>query len=329
MRVVFMGTPEFAAETLRALSEAGYELPLVVTRPDRRAGRGNKLAFSAVKEVALELGLEVYQPARIREPEVLERLAAASPDVIVVAAYGRILPPEILELAPLGCLNIHGSLLPAYRGAAPIQRAILEGRKVTGITIMKMDAGMDTGDILSQKVFVVPDAMDCGQLFEALSKLGARALLETLPAWADGRLEACPQPEEGVSYAAKLTREDERIDWGRTAREIRCQIRAFSPAPGANTLLNEKEIKILSAELIRPAEVYLTIEAGAPEALAGTVLGTIKGKGPVVAAGEGALLLTRLQPIGKKPMSGDAFVNGYRLTPGTRFSYAPAGKETP
>ncbi|MEA4892362.1 MAG: methionyl-tRNA formyltransferase [Peptococcaceae bacterium] len=318
MRVVFMGTPEFAAKALEALVEAGYELPLVVTQPDRRAGRGNKLAFSDVKAKALQLGLEVYQPDRIRAPEVLERLREAAPEAIVVAAYGRILPPEILELPPLGCLNIHGSLLPAYRGAAPIQRALLDGQKVTGVTVMKMDAGMDTGDMLLQKVYLVPEAMDCGGLFEALAELGARALLEALPAWAQGRLEARPQPAEGVSYAPKLGREEERIDWKETAEKIRCRIRAFSPAPGANTLFNGKEIKILSAERATEREGS-ALEAGGAGAPAGTVLRLIKGKGPVVAAGEGALLLTQLRPPGKNAMSGDAYVNGYRLSPGQRF----------
>ena len=319
MRVVFMGTPKFAAEALEALAQAGYELPLVVTQPDRPAGRGRKVTFSAVKEKALELKLEVYQPTRLKEPEVLERLLAAAPDVIVVAAYGRILPRTILDLPPLGCLNIHGSLLPAYRGAAPVQRAILEGQKVTGITIMKMDAGMDTGDILLQKVYLIPETMDCGGLFQALGELGARALLEALPAWAQGKLVPCPQPAEGVSYAAKLGREEERISWEETAPGIRNRIRAFAPAPGANARLKEKEIKLLAAEEFDPAEGKLTIKAGAPEALPGTVLGILKGRGPVVQTGRGALLLTKLAPAGKKAMSGDAFVNGYRVAAGERF----------
>ncbi len=323
MRVVFMGTPELAAEALAGLYEAGYELPLVVTQPDRPKGRGQKLAYSPVKELALSKGLEVFQPDSLKTPEALERIQAARPDVMVVAAYGRILPPAFLAAAPLGCINIHASLLPAYRGAAPIQWALLNGEKETGITIMQMDQGLDTGPILLQRKLSIPEDMDCGQLYHGLAQLGSRLLLEALPLWADGRLQAQAQSAEGATYAGRLERVHEAIDWRKTSAEIHSQIRAFSPLPGASAVLGDKEIKILAARVLTAEELAEIAPAAAKEYEAGLILGAARRRGPVVATGDGGLLLTSVQPVGKKPMDGWSWLNGSRLEAGQRFRTEP------
>ncbi|MEL7623615.1 MAG: methionyl-tRNA formyltransferase [Clostridiales bacterium] len=319
MRVVFMGTPELAAEALAGLYQAGYELPLVVTQPDRPKGRGQKLAFSPVKEFALSKGLAVFQPDSLKTPDALERILEARPDVMVVAAYGRILPPAWLEAAPLGCINIHASLLPAYRGAAPIQWALLNGEKETGITIMQMDQGLDTGPILLQRRLPIPGDMNFGQLYAALAQLGSQLLLEALPLWASGRLQAQPQPAEGGTYAVRLEREHEAIDWRKTSAEIHNQIRALSPLPGASAGLGGKEIKILAAQVLTLEELAGMTQEYEP----GSILGSIRRRGPVVATGDGGLLLTFVQPVGKKPMDGWSWLNGSRLEAGQRFHTEP------
>lgn len=324
MRIVFMGTPELAAECLEGLAKAGYEIPLVVTQPDRPKGRGQKLAYSPVKEKALELGLEVFQPRRVREASAIDILRKAAPDVIVVAAFGQILPKEILDLPPYGCINVHASLLPAYRGAAPIQWALLNGEKETGITIMKMDEGLDTGPMLFKKKMEITETMTGGQLYKALSELGSSALLEALPLWAAGQLIPEPQPNGNVSYAARLERSHERIQWAWPASRIMNQIRAFQPEPGAFTCWQGKEVKILSAEVLSTAaeaEMTLRFKEAMPnlEQLPGSVIGILRKQGPVIQTGEGALLLTRLKPVGKQPVDGASFVNGYRVEAGALF----------
>jgi len=323
-----MGTPGLAARALAGLYEAGYELPLILTQPDRPKGRGNKEALSAVKAYATGKGLTVYQPSRLSEPETIQRIRQAAPDAIVVAAYGKILPAALLEAAPLGCLNIHASLLPAYRGAAPIQWALLNGEKETGVTIMKIDEGVDTGPILLQKRLPVPEDMDHGGLYELLSDAGASLLLEALPLWAGGRLTPREQPAEGLSYAARLERAHEAIDWTQPAEAIRNRIRAFSPSPGASAHIGDKEIKILRAKALPDEEAAImlakssveTWRSSAPDRPApGLIIGAVRQAGPVVAAGEGSLLLTLVQPAGRKPMDGWAWLNGSRLAAGETF----------
>jgi methionyl-tRNA formyltransferase len=311
-----MGTPALAATALRALWTAGYALPLVVTRPDQPKGRGQRPGCSPVKALALELGLEVYQPAGLKENDAVERIRAAAPDVIAVAAYGGILPPALLAVPPLGCLNIHASLLPAYRGAAPIQWVLLEGEAETGVTIMKLDQGLDTGPILASRRLPIPADMDYGGLYEALSALGAALLLETLPRWAAGELTPQEQPAAG-SYASRLERRHERIAWRDGAVSIQNRIRAFSPWPGAYTTLEGKEIKILRAEAVQEPGQPTPAAGGA---VPGAVVDIWRRRGPVVATGQGRLLLTTLQPAGKRPVDGWAWLNGSRMTIGQRFA---------
>ncbi|HCP15742.1 MAG TPA: methionyl-tRNA formyltransferase [Peptococcaceae bacterium] len=324
MRIIFMGTPELAAHCLDGLAKAGYELPLVVTQPDRPKGRGQKLAFSPVKEKAMELGLPVFQPRRVREAEAVEFLRQIAPDVIVVAAFGQILPKAILDIPPLGCINVHASLLPAYRGAAPIQWVLLNGERETGITIMKMEEGLDTGPMLLQKKLRIPDTMTGGQLYDELSSLGRSALLEALPLWAEGRLEPIPQPAENVSYAVRLERNHEVIQWGLPATRLINQIRAFQPEPGAFTYWQGKEIKILEAQVLEPEEEAALIaqfHEKRPEqaCVPGMVIGILRKKGLAIKTGQGALLVTCLKPVGKQPMDGGSFINGYRVETGDLF----------
>lgn len=324
MRVVFMGTPELAAQCLDGLAKAGYELPLVVTQPDRPKGRGQKLAFSPVKEKAIALGLPVFQPRRVREAEAVEVLRQIAPDLIVVAAFGQILPKAILDIPPLGCINVHASLLPAYRGAAPIQWVLLNGEQETGITIMKMDEGLDTGPMLLQKKLRIPDTMTGGQLYDALSSLGSSALLEVLPLWAEGRLEPVPQPAENVSYAVRLERSHEVLHWGLPAPRLMNQIRAFQPEPGAFTYWQGKEIKILEAQILDSETESLLVKQWMekqPEqaCVPGMVIGILRKKGIVIKTGQGALLVTCLKPVGRQPMDGGSFINGYRVETGDLF----------
>lgn len=308
LKVVFMGTPALAAHSLKALVDHGYQVTLVITQPDRPQGRGKKVGMSEVKSQALELGLEVFQPEGLKEPGVLERIKEAQPEVIVVAAYGKILPEEILNLAPLGCLNIHASLLPQYRGAAPIQWVLLDGQKETGISIMKMEKGLDTGPVLLQKKIAIPEDMDGGGLYQALTHLGAEALLEALPLWADGKLSAVPQKEEEASYAPRILREHERLDWRQPAQSLVNQIRAMGPWPGAYAHWQDKEIKIIKAKAISSESLAESTvkEGGQP----GTILAIPRKQGPVIQTGKGALQLIVVRPVGKNEMSASSYLNG-------------------
>ena len=226
-----MGSPDFALSTLRALHE-NYSVVGVVTQPDRAAGRGRELKSPPVKTLALELGIPVIQPEKLREPEAMEQLRAWSPDVIVVAAFGQILRQDVLDLPKFGCINVHASLLPRWRGAAPINAAILHGDEETGITIMKMDAGLDTGPILTQRSVRIQPDETAGSLFETLSQLGADLLLDTLPGYISGEIKPRPQPEEGATYAGMLKKEDGLLDFSRPAEELERKVRAFNPWPG-------------------------------------------------------------------------------------------------
>jgi methionyl-tRNA formyltransferase len=303
-RVVFMGSPDFSVPSLRALVRRGesetrpYHVVGVVTQPDRPGGRGGKLAPPAVKEAALELGLALIQPGKLRETDAMEQLRAWQPDVIVVVAFGQILRPEVLSLPQFGCVNVHGSLLPRWRGAAPIQAAILGGDEETGITIMKMDPGIDTGPLLSQRATPIQPDDTAGTLFEKLSTLGADLLLETLPAYLARQIQPQPQPEEGATYARMLKKEDGRLDWALPARELARRVRAFNPWPGAFFDWQGGPLRVLGAH--------------AAEARAEPGQHLVYEKLPAFGTGEGRLVLDEVQPPGKKPMAGRAFLAGAR-----------------
>lgn len=297
-RIVFMGSPDFAVPVLAALA-GRYPLVGVVTQPDRPAGRGGTLKPPAVKEAALRLGLPVIQPEKLRQPEAMEQLRAWSPDVIVVAAFGQILRQNVLDLPPFGCVNVHASLLPRGRGAAPIQAAILAGDAETGVTIMKMDAGVDTGPILAQRALPIAPDETGGSLFEKLARLGADLLLETLPRYLNGDITPQPQPEEGVTYAPMLKKEDGLLDFSQSAAALERRVRAMNPWPGAYFEWRAAPLKVLRARVS---------DAQSPGA--GRRL-TVEGR-PALGCGEGILILEEVQPAGKKPMPGKAFLSGAR-----------------
>ncbi len=297
-RVVFMGSPDFAVPSLEALA-AGYSIVGAVTQPDRPAGRGGTLKPPAVKEAALRLGIPVIQPEKLRQPEALAQLQAWAPDLIIVAAFGQILRPAVLDLPPLGCINVHGSLLPRWRGAAPIQAAILAGDKETGITIMKMDPGVDTGPILSQRSITIASDETGGSLFEKMAKLGAELLVETLPRYLNGDLIPQPQPEEGATYAPMLKKEDGLLDFTQPAAALERRVRAMDPWPGAYFEWNGAPLKVLRASV-----------SGEKSPGAGSRL-TVQGR-PAVGTNEGILVLEEVQPAGKKSMPGKAFLAGAR-----------------
>jgi len=293
-----MGSPDFAVPCLEALA-GSYPVVGVVTQPDRPAGRGGSLRPPAVKEAALRLGLPVIQPEKLRQPEALEQLARWAPDVIVVAAFGQILRPNVLDLPRYGCVNVHGSLLPRWRGAAPLQAAILAGDRETGITIMKMDPGVDTGPILSQRALPIAADETGGSLFVRMAQLGADLLLETLPRYLAGELGPRPQPEQGATYAPMLKKEDGLLDLTRPAVELERRVRAMHPWPGAYFVWQGQPVKVLRAVLREQAS------PGAGRRLVVDGL-------PALGTGEGLLLLQEVQPAGKKPMPGNAFLAGAR-----------------
>lgn len=311
LKVLFMGTPDFAARSLEALLAAGHPVVGVVTQPDKPVGRGGKVKATPVKEVALAHGLPVFQPKRVRRPEVIEKLRELGADITVVVAFGQILSKEALEISPRGSINVHGSLLPRWRGAAPIQRAILTGDEETGITTMWMDEGMDTGDMcLKASTPILPEDT-FGTLHDRLAAMGARLLVETVRQIEEGTAPRIPQPEEGVTYAAKLERSDERIDWSRPAEEIFNQVRGLSPWPVAYTEAPKGMLKIWRLSVYPDRR-----GRGEP----GTVVEVIKKKGFVVAAGEGFLLVEEVQPPGKGRMEAAAYMNGGSIQVGTHFA---------
>ena len=303
MRVVYAGTPEFAAQALAALLEAGHRIPLVLTQPDRPAGRGLRHGQSAVKQLAQSRGIEVFQPAELRSPANLERVAQASPEVLVVAAYGLILPEALLGLARHGALNIHASLLPRWRGAAPIQRALMAGDAETGITIMRMDAGLDTGPMYAQERIGIRTDDDAGTLHDRLAGLGARMIVEALANIASGVAQATPQPATGVTYARKLDRSDRELDWLADADQLERTVRALRPTPCASTVILGEAAKIWRSETVAVT--------GRP----GVVL-YVDARGVVVACGRGGLRVTELQRAGGKRMPAADFARGHALVPG-------------
>lgn len=314
MRIIFAGTPPFAAAALNALADAGHDIVLVLTQPDRPAGRGMKLTPSAVKQAALARGLPLYQPASLKTPEAQAELCAADADVMVVAAYGLILPPAVLDLPRLGCLNIHASLLPRWRGAAPIQRAILAGDLDTGITIMQMDAGLDTGAMLSKTVVPIRETDTAASLHDTLAAAGASAIVAALANYP--ALVPQVQDDTQATYAAKLGKEEARLDWNQPADALALAVRAYNPAPGAWTLLDGVPLKIWSAQAVAGPDAIK--DADPLRAEPGEVL-LAEGDRLVVACGSGTLALQEIQPAGGKRMAAAAFLAGRPLLAGTRF----------
>jgi methionyl-tRNA formyltransferase len=308
LNIVFAGTPDFAVPTLRALAEDNrHRIVAVYTQPDRRAGRGQRLQASAVKQVTSELGLTVQQPIKLDRHAVSE-LQALQPDVIVVVAYGLILPKSVLELPPYGCVNVHASLLPRWRGAAPIARAIEAGDSTTGVTIMQMDEGLDTGPILDQSSLPISDADTSQTLHDRLAELGAERMLDTFERLASGPIASQPQDETLASYARKLKKEEAMLNWAEPASRLDRKIRAFNPRPVAHTRFRQRSLRVWEA---RPRE------SGdlSPSAVPGEVVAT-DGDGIHVLSGDGVLSLRRVQLEGGKPMSAEAFINGHALVPG-------------
>ncbi|WNQ13670.1 methionyl-tRNA formyltransferase [Paenibacillus aurantius] len=312
MNILFMGTPDFAVPSLRMLMEEGYNVIAVVTQPDRPKGRKRVLTPPPVKVEAERYGLPVLQPERLRrEPEAVAEIAALKPDLIVTAAFGQILPKDVLDLPKHGCINVHGSLLPKYRGGAPIQHAVLNGEKETGVTIMYMAEGLDTGDMLSRVAIPITEEDTTGTLFEKLSLSGADLLKATLPDLLAGRITPVPQKEEEATYAPNIKREDERLDWTRSAEELFNQVRGLNPWPVAFTLWNGEVFKVWSS---RKSETKPSPKQA--EAEPGTVL-KAEGRGIEVLTGDGILVLTEIQPAGKKAMDAATFNRGSGIAAGT------------
>ncbi len=308
MRIIFMGTPDFAVGTLEALVNAGHEVVLAVTQPDKPQGRKQILIAPPVKQTAEKLGIPVYQPKRVREPEALALLRSYEPELIVVAAFGQILPKELLDMPQYGCINVHASLLPKYRGAAPIQWAILNGDAVTGVTIMRMDVGLDTGDMIAKAEVAITPQDTGGSLFDRLAETGAKLCVETIPSIVDGTAVYTPQDEQAATKVGQISKKDGLIDFTRSAAAIECQIRGLNPWPSAYTSLAGKTLKIWSAQ----------VSDRQTEAQPGTVVLVEKDRFGVQ-TGEGVLICTEVQLEGKKRMSAADFLRGNALTTGSRF----------
>jgi len=306
LRIIFAGTPDFAARHLQALIQSEHQIVGVYSQPDRPAGRGKKLKASEVKELALEHNLPVFQPQSLKNDEALAELTSLNADIMIVVAYGLILPKAILEAPRLGCLNVHGSILPRWRGAAPIQRAIWAGDEQTGVTIMQMDEGLDTGDMLHISRCPISTTETSASLYTKLAELGPDALIETINKLANGEITPEPQSDELANYAKKLSKEEANIDWSMSALQIERNIRSFNPWPVCFTQMGGQIVKIYQAQVV--------LESGDP----GQILSSDK-NGVVVACGEHALCITQLQPQGKKPMAINDFLNGRSdwVIPGT------------
>jgi methionyl-tRNA formyltransferase len=306
LRVLFAGTPDFAARCLATLLESRHALCGVMTQPDRPAGRGLAPSESPVKRLAAGRGVRVVQPASLKDAGVLKELERLRPDVIVTAAYGLIFPQSLLDLPPRGALNVHASLLPRWRGAAPIQRALLAGDKETGVSIMQMDAGLDTGPVLLREAITILGSDTAGTLTDRLAELGGKLAVRVLDALEGGALQAVPQPAEGVSHAPKLAREESRLDWSQDAEAVERCVRAFNPWPGAGARVRGVDIKIWGCA-VAPGEAW-----------AGEVL-SADGDGLCIACGRGALRVTELQRAGGKRLHAADFLRGFPLAPGERF----------
>lgn len=320
MRVAYMGTPEFAVQPLERLLQSSHEVVAVVTQPDRPVGRGRHLQAPPVKELATARGVPVLQPARLKGAAFDRELAPFAPDVIVVAAYGRILPPEVLALPRFGCINIHASLLPRWRGAAPIHWAIVNGDTRTGVTIMQMDEGLDTGAMIAtEELDILPDD-DAESVTAALSVIGADLLVRVLDRIeAEGCTASTPQDESLATYAPILKKIDGMLDWNLAPELLICRIMGMQPWPGAFSFLSRKPWKFLRAEPLSEFKGTAPEEADDPEAAPGTVTALVKGHGFIVKTGGSPLLVTQVQPQGKNPMSGQDVINGKLLKPGDEF----------
>ena len=322
MRIVFMGTPDFSVPALKALVEAGHHVIAVVTQPDKPKGRGKEVQMTPVKIQAMEYGIPVYQPAKVREASFVEVLQGMEADVYVVIAFGQLLPKAVLELPKYGCINIHASLLPKYRGAAPIQWCVIDGERETGITTMMMDVGLDTGDMLEKTVIPIEEKETGGSLHDKLSLAGGALILSTLKKLEEGTLVRTPQTDEGTCYAKMLTKSLGDIDWNQSAVSIERLIRGLNPWPSAYTLWNGKTIKIWSADVTtsREAAAFLS-ESGVPSETGitpGTVVCSDK-HSLVVCTGDGLLSVRELQMEGKKRMDTPAFLRGYPIPEGDVF----------
>ncbi|MBN2983494.1 MULTISPECIES: methionyl-tRNA formyltransferase [Cohnella] len=314
MNILFMGTPDFAVPSLRALLERGLNVVAVVTQPDRPKGRKRELSPPPVKAFAQQRGLRVLQPEKLRSPDAVAAVTELAPDLIVTAAYGQILPKAVLDLPRFGCVNVHGSLLPRYRGGAPIQRSIMNGEPVTGVTLMYMAEGLDTGDMIAKVEVPIGDDDTAGSIFAKLSDAGAELLIEWLPRLLDGTAPRIAQDDAEATYAPNLTREDERIDWNRTARDIFNQVRGLHPMAGAFTFLNGEVFKVWGCRA--PGETDARLAAEWAEAKPGTVL-EAGADGIRVRTGDGSVVLTQVQPAGKKALPAAEYARGARIAPGT------------
>ena len=301
-RVLFAGTPEFALASFEALTNAGILPVAVLTQPDRPAGRGKRLTASPVKRFALELGIEVMQPPTLKDPEAVARIAVFEPDILVVAAYGLILPQSVLDIPSRACVNVHASLLPRWRGAAPIQAAILAGDAETGISLMAVTAGLDCGPVYAREALAIGEEETAGELHDRLAMLGGELLVRHFDAIANGTLEATAQDDSLASYAGKISKQDARLDWTRTAAELHRQVRAYNPVPGAFFMLDDQPIKCWRASVVAGA-------AGTP----GDVLSADR-DGIVIACGRDALRLESLQRPGKRPVTAREFAGSVTMT---------------
>ena len=302
MKIIFMGTPDFSVGTLEALVEAGHEVVLAVTQPDKPKGRGKEMQFTPVKECAMKYQIPVYQPKRIREEECVEELLKYQADIMVVVAFGQILPKEILEMTPYGCVNVHASLLPKYRGAAPIQWAILDGEEITGVTTMQMNEGLDTGDMLLKTEIRIEEKETGGSLHDKLADAGAKLCVETLKGLEAGTIQPIPQGESTTSYAKMLDKQLGNIDWSRSAVEIERLIRGLNPWPSAYTSWNDKVMKIWDAKVV---DETTTEEPG-------TIV-KVEKEAFYVQTGNACLQICELQIPGKKRMDAGAFLRGYQV----------------
>ncbi|MEE1028512.1 MAG: methionyl-tRNA formyltransferase [Agathobacter sp.] len=308
MRVIFMGTPDFAVGTLEEIIRAGHKVVLVVTQPDKPKGRGKAMQYTPVKECALAHGIEVFQPVKVKEPENIEVLRKYEPDIIIVAAFGQIVPKSILDMPKYGCVNVHASLLPKYRGAAPIQWAVINGDEVTGVTIMRMNEGIDTGDMIAKKTVRLAEDETGGSLFDKLAQVGAQLCVETMEMIEAGKVEYIPQNNEEATHTSMIRKELGLIDWNRPAVEIERLIRGLNPWPSAYTQLSGKTFKIWKARVVSDENTY---EPGC--------ICRIDKEGMYVQTGEGILLLTEVQMEGKKRMEASAFLRGYQVEEGSFF----------
>lgn len=313
MKILFMGTPQFAVPSLALLIEQGHTIAAVVTQPDRPKGRKRELTPPPVKAFALEHGLTVLQPEKLRSPEGVAQVTEIAPDIIITAAYGQILPKAVLDLPRLGCINVHGSLLPRYRGGAPIQRSIINGESVTGVTLMYMAEGLDTGDMISKVEMPITEEDTAGSMFDKLSEAGAKLLGEWLPRIVEGSIVRTPQANDEATYAPNLSREDERLDWKDSSRSVFNRVRGLNPMAGGFTYLDGEVFKVWATRIPQGSDTILR-----PDWVS-LVPGSVLESGSFgirIRTGDGSIVLTEVQPAGKKALAATEFARGARLAPG-------------